>query len=276
MDDHNIRIEFDLRPEKEAKLVAALETTVLICFASIAKNLNFVTKAMVSPEAVVQRIEGSVINVVLKMNEFWSGEAEINKGRFDNITASMFVLKLLNCFIRHQTASLELMNIDPHAFDPPLTEVDDKLLEDVSQLFRKLQRFAGTIPVTFSTQNNYCAVPKATDPFWTKIQNPKDPISEFALEKMADLASVMLRIVDNENLNCWTGKVNNDTILPLKFAGKARSIKIAAVSGSILEVKGTRWDGIFWIFNIDERRKYPEGIKVEFAEDNQPHFVLDD
>src|SRR5210317_314981 len=79
MDDHNIRIEFDLRPEKEAKLVAALETTVLICFASIAKNLNFVTKAMVRQEAVVQRIEGSVINVVLKMNEFWSGEDEINK-----------------------------------------------------------------------------------------------------------------------------------------------------------------------------------------------------
>lgn len=276
MDEHNIQIEFDLRPEKEAKLVAALETTVLTGFSSIAKNLNFVTKAMVSPEAVVQRIEGSVINVVLKMNEFWSGEAEINKGRFDNITASMFVLKLLNCFIRHQTASLELMNIDPHAFDPPLTEVDDKLLEDVSQLFRKLQRFAGTIPVTFSTQNNYCAVPKATDPFWTKIQKAKEKLTEQALEEMADRATVMLRSVDAENLNCWTGKVNDDTILPLKFAGKARSTQVAAVSASILEVKGTRWEGVFWIFDINDNRNYPEGIKVEFKEDNQSKFEFDD
>lgn len=263
-----IQIKMDLGSGKKTKQIAGLGSALLKGFDRLAKHIYSGATAMMMPDSTVDRLTGGVLELVVSVNEFNAAEVSPGKIPFDSNAAHGFMLKLLKCFIENKTATLEQMEINPDNYDPKLGPIGDELLEALRDFLLGIQKFVGLVPVSLSTSDDYVMIPSRADKFWNDIRVPKETLTADEMDLLADDAEVVLRIVDGGNLNCWKGKVNNDKILPLKFVGRDCNLRIFAISGSLLKVRGLYWDGAFLIIEVHEVH-YPKGVTVDPPLDEQ-------
>ncbi|ORJ60312.1 hypothetical protein [Geothermobacter hydrogeniphilus] len=265
MDDASIYISLDLGEGKSPRAIAGLGKALLNGFEQIVENLPIAAESMVSPGADVLEAKSGVTKLIILMNEFRAIPVDPRKRIFDSAAASEFVIKMLNCYVKHLHVSLKLMEIDPEDFDPLLDEVGEKLLDAIEQFFLNIGKYINQVPIKISTKENIFQIPGPADPFWKKIMISKPRMDLAALEELADVMEVSLRKVDATNKNCWTGTVSEDKIWKLKFSEKALDTQLAAISQTTLEVSGAFWQDEFWIFKILDIQ-YPEGIDVDLSE----------
>ncbi|PNU19687.1 hypothetical protein C2E25_11330 [Geothermobacter hydrogeniphilus] len=260
-----IRVTMDLGNGKNPEIIVGASSALLKGFDQLVKMLPIEAAALVAPEVDVLQAQGGVIKLVIQVNEFRSSDVVPIKKHFNSEVSCEYVVKLLECYIQHQTVSLDLLKIDPKEFEPALEEISKEYLEEIRNFFMRLHKHVGHVPIRISANDIYCDIPQGTSPFWKKIEKIEPHMTLAELERQADVFDVCLRVVDAGNRKCWTGTVNDDKIWKLEFTGKALAVHLAAISDTKLEIWGVFRRGKLLILDILDI-KYPEGMDVDSPE----------